>query len=466
MATPKTANELATEAGVLASSFEYVNYMNHVYAPIDYETGAYDPVPPVERKAWRPLSVQDLQYRAQDQFDTLFKNPKETDDFYYKVLQVSQRVPQAMPDSLLIKTKDGLRVLTVDGTLAEPTGAFIPNLIETPLNEDPEMKRELMEVLLQWLEAESEVISLLRHMATALAPSWSSGKYVLAIGSGSNGKSLCIDMLVKLLGKHNCSSVTRQHIAADSPVQLDLNGKLLNYVMDGEATFVKDSGREKSLITGEDIGVRRLYTSTHVKVQTNALFIEGLNLEPKTSDKSAALQRRLVRFHFPNRFPADPMFAEKMMSEPMLGAFLSLLLDHFVKKNEVAVMLAPTQRSRELQLEHMEENSLALQYVLYVDDTDPLGADALIGTSMDDLCSGFTSWRLKMNDLTSWDAIGIQRLFRHVVNTELRSIRLGAGRGAPVRKKRYITALSQETTELLSMQREEADDSTTTVVED
>lgn len=454
MASLKTARQLADDADIMARSYEFVNYMGFIYAPVDYETGVHDPIPSSDRMAWVPLSQQDLEHRAQDQFDTMFATPKELADFYYKVLQVSRRVPQVMPDKLLVKTTKGLRALTADGTLVEPTGEFVPNLLSPVLNEDEAMKQELFDVMVQWLDAPAEAVSLLRHMATALAPSWSSGKYVLAIGSGSNGKSLCIDMLVKLLGGHNCSSVTRQHIAADSPVQLDLNGKLLNYVMDGEATFVKDSGREKSLITGEDISVRRLYASTNTKVQTNALFIEGLNLEPRTSDKSAALQRRLVRFHFPNRFPADPMFAEKMTSEPMLGAFLSLLLDHFVRKNEVAVMLAPTQRSRELQLEHMEENSLALQYVLHVDDTDPLGADVLIGMSMDDLCAGFTSWRFKMNDMTAWDSVGIQRLFRPVVTTKRTSVRANK----QVRSKRIITGFTQETTELLAMQKEEAYD--------
>jgi len=463
MATLKTSKQLADEAQTLASSFEYVRYRDVVYTPVDYETGADDPIPAPERKAWVPLSLKDMQLKALRQFDTMFSDPRELGNFYYRVWQMSELTSDDSPSQLLIKTVQGLRVMNFDGTLAKPDGMFIPNMLKPLLNEDKAAKEELLQIVTEWVGgSETEASSLLRHLATALSPHWSAGKYVLLIGGGRNGKSVLMQMLSSLFGKHNCSNVTRQEISEASQTLFDLNGSLLNVVYDGPETFLKDSGREKSLITGEEVWLRKLYQSTGTMVQTNALFIEGLNNEPRSKDKSSALQARLVRFWFPNRYVDDPTFLKRMLSEPVLGAFLSLLLDHFVQEHETSVMLAPTQRSRELQLEHMEENSLAMQFIMHVDDTDPFGADSLIGMSMEDLCAAFTAWRLSANDLTAWDPHSIQRMFRPVIDTERRSTRIN---GQP-RKKRFVTKFSQDAVNLLAMQKEEEDAGIAAMVED
>lgn len=461
MAQLKTQLELANEAQTLATSFEYVRYRKMIYAPVDYETGESDVIPPVERKAWVPVTVDELGDRAQFQFDTLFRDARERENFYFKALQLSQRVPEDSPIKLLIKTKEGLRVLEADGSLSEPTGEFIPNMLLPTLNTDPLDVEEMRNIVLDWVGGEEEELtSLLRHLATSLSPGWSAGKYILLIGAGRNGKSVLMTMLSNLFGKNNCSNVTRQEISDASPTMFDLNNKLVNIVFDGAETFLKDSGREKSLITGEEVWLRKLYQNNGSMVQTNALFIEGLNNEPKSKDKSSALQARLVRFWFPRKYADDLVFWKQMMSERWLGALLALLLEHVVLEEEVHRMLTPTQRSRELQLEHMEENSLALQYVMHVDNTDPLGAESLIDMRFDDVFNGFCSWRLQANDLTAWDFHTVLRMFRPVLDTERRSERVN---GMP-RKIRFVARFSLDTESLLAMQKEEED--ATAVVDD
>ena len=42
-------------------------------------------------------------------------------------------------------------------------------------------------------------------------------------------------------------------------------------VFDGQATYLKDSGTEKSLVAGETVAIRKLYESTPVLVQTTIL---------------------------------------------------------------------------------------------------------------------------------------------------------------------------------------------------
>jgi phage/plasmid-associated DNA primase len=460
MATTKTESQLVVESETLALSFEYVHFNGVLYAPVDYETGEDAVLPSDDRKSWRPMDTRRIQLKARAQFDTLFGKDDQLKNFIYKVKQAAIQVEE-MPESLLVKTSTGLKVLKGDGKLHDPDGSFVPNTLAPVLNENKADKEELLAIITDWLGGEEEeAISLLRHLSTALAPHWSAGKYILLIGNGRNGKSVLTSMMQELFSTDNCSSITRQMIGESNPAMHMLNGKLLNLVFDGPATWIKDSGNEKSLITGEPVLLRKLYDNDGTVVRTNALFIESLNKEPKSSDKSSALQERLVRFWLPNRYPDNLGFLAKMKSERMLGALLSLLIDHYVLKDEVAVMLAPTKRAMELKLEHMEDNSLALQFLLHVDQTDPFGAESVFDMTFDEVVSKFASWRISLGDLSVWDKNAVLDEFRPICFTDRKSQRVN---GKP-RHVRYITAFTKETRDLLDNMREDAH--ATAVVDD
>jgi hypothetical protein len=461
MATLKTPSTLAIEAATLATSFEYVLYHGMLYAPVDFIDGDTGVIPPPERKTWLPLSDQMLMVKARDQFQTMFKDQGQFRSFQYMVEQEAQVINSSRP-WLLIKTVDTLQVLRQDGKRYDPDGEFLPNTIYWPLNDNPDDKAALLQTITGWVGGDAEIAtSLLRHLATTLAPHWSAGKYVLLIGAGRNGKSLLMTMLTKLFGSHNCSGITRQQISDADKALFDLNGKLLNVVFDGPADFVKDSGREKSLITGESIAVRKLYANAATDVQTNALFIEGLNQEPRSRDKSSALQARLVRFLFPNRYDDDPSFWNHMCSEQTLGALLSLLLDHYVLQSEVAVMLAPTQASKAAQMEHSVDNSLALQFLIHLDETETLPVeDFILGLEFTALAQQFQQWRKSFGDTTPWDTQSLLNLFRPVLTTERKSLRIN---GVP-RKARVVAELTHESKLIIQSLREDAH--ATAVVDD
>lgn len=435
----KTKKELGQEAHKLAGSFNLVRYRNTAYIPVDYETKDRNAPSPPERTMWLPLTRDDIRRMAAAQFDTLFSSEADLSSFEFMVAQNSHWVEE-MATTLLVRTEDGLRELKGQGVLEEPTGRFIPNTLTPMLVHDEKEKDRVFATIAEWVDSEEEAHSLLHHLATVLAPGWSAVKYVLLLGEGRNGKSLLLKMLRAVLGDENVSGVTRQQISEQSPVVTELNGKLLNLVFDGQAQYVKDSGMEKSLVAGEPAKIRKLYESSATTVQTNALFVEGLNKEPKSSDKSTALQKRLVRYQFPNVYPLDLGFEKLMLSAKSLSAFLSLLLDHYVDESEVAVKLAPSSRAMELQLEHMYSNSLALQFVKHLEENDTLGVDSILGSSITDLAQRFQSWRLQENDLSTWAEPDVLSLFQPIVNTERRSARVN---GQP-RKVRVVTTLKPE----------------------
>lgn len=435
----KTKLQLSKDAHALAVGNELVRYRSTTYIPADFETRDTSMVPDPKRTIWLPLSRTGIRRIAADRFDTLFASDGELASFDFMVAQ-NARTSEVDASELLVMSSEGLRLLTGAGQLEEPSGAFVPNTVHPMLNENAKDKARVFKVISEWLNSDEEAESLLRHLATSLAPGWSAVKYVLLIGGGRNGKSLLLKMMLGMLGMENVSTVTRLQMAEQNPVVTELNGKLLNLVFDGRSDYLKDSGTEKSLIAGELVPIRKLYESTPTIVQTNALFVEGLNAEPKSKDKSDALQKRLVRFQFPNVYAEDKRFEKLMLSEASLGAFLSLLLDRYVVEDEIAEQLALTSKARDLQLEHMYVNSLALQYLKHVVETDPVGINAVIGHSLNELAQSFSSWRIQENDLSVWAEPDILAQFAPLLDTERRSERTATG----PRKIRVVVSLQDE----------------------
>lgn len=451
----KSKATLAGEAFKMAQSFNFVRYRDVTYIPADYETqDVMDPVPP-ERTMWLPINQSYIRRLAAAQFSTLFGSDSELRSFDFMVSQNSTHV-DAMATTLLVRTPGGLRLLGEDGVLVEPTGYFIPNTLTPMLNEDVAVKDKVFSVIAEWVDSEEEAHSLLYHLATSLAPGWTAVKYVLLLGEGRNGKSLLLKMMQKMFGPHNCSHVTRQDMTEGTTAVIELNGKLLNIVFDGQKSYLKDSGREKSLIAGEPVPIKKLYESAPVMVQSNALFIEGLQEEPKSTDKSTALQKRLVRFLFPNIYSQDHKFEREMLKEENLGAFLSLLLDHYVQEDDVAEKLAPTQKAMELQLEHMYVNSIALQFLKWLEENDATGVAGMLGSPLHDIVPKFQSWRIKENDLGTWAEPDVLALFAPLVATERKSIRIA---GEP-RKVRVATALKAEARAFIESLKGHEDDGT------
>jgi phage/plasmid-associated DNA primase len=450
----KPRAKLATEANTLSSAAQLVRYRSTTYIPADFETLDVSVPPAPERTIWLPLTRPGLRALAGDMFSTLFATDSELASFDYMVAQTATYQPDAM-SSLLIRTEEGLMELNDEGVLSPATGEFRPNALRPMLNVDQADKDRVFAVISGWLDSDQEAESLLSHLATSLAPGWSAVKYILLLGDGRNGKSLMLKMLASLFGPENVANVTRQSIAEQNPVVTELNGKLLNIVYDGRAEYLKDSGTEKSLIAGEPVPIRKLYESTSTTVQTNALFLEGLQKEPKSHDKSSALQKRLVRFQFPNVYPLNHRFERHMLTEETLGAFLSLLVDRYVTEDTIAARLMPTTRSLELQLESMFTNSIGLQFLKHMEETDAFGARGLLGSPMSELVAKFQSWRLKENDLGTWAEPDVMGLFGPLLTTERKSAR--DLHGQP-RKIRVITSYKAEAAAFIESLKGETDD--------
>lgn len=448
----KGKQELARAAQSLASSFELVLHDATTFIPAHWETEAPTPIPEPEDKIWLPLSRRQKQQLGNEVNNILFATDSEMSSFDYMLRQFATEETEPVR-SIFVRTPDGLRVLNELGELVTPTGTFLPNFIKPMLNPDDIAKKEVFGVITEWLDSEEEAHSLLTHLATALAPGWSAVKYILLMGDGRNGKGVLLNMLVGLFGQENVSGVTRQAMAEQKPTCVELNNKLLNVIFDGQMDYIKDSGLEKTLIAGEPGYIRMLYESSTTKVQTTGLFIEALNKEPKSRDKSSALQKRLVRFHFPNVYALDHGFYKKMTSEPMLGAFLALLIDHYVTEDEVATKLAPTKAAMSMQVDQMWANSPMYQYLAHLVGVDPTMRAKLLGFNTDALISAFMAWRIA-EGYDAYSSADVLNMLKDAFDLGWKSARVNG----KVTKVRTIKGLKPETQALLEQLEEGTDD--------
>ena len=460
MLTTRNKGQLTQLANDMAAGFDIVLYNHVLYLPVHFDSlEPIDPMTPQEERVWVQLSMPHLLRMANDTSKVMFYGEGEKAAFYGMVEQAAKR--ETAEPGYVLMIKDGKLVeLRPDGKLHDRSPGFCPHVVTTPVNDDAKAKAEVLATIVEWLGgSEEDAESLLFHLATALATNWSAVKYVLLIGEGRNGKSLLLKMLIALLGEHSVSYVTRQDMAASKSTALDLQGRLANVVFDGSASYLKDSGPEKSLIAGETTPIRRLYSSLVTPVRTNGLFIEGLNREPKTGDKSSALQKRLVRFQFPNVYELDYVFEQRMLSEELLGAFLSLLLDHYVQHHEAHTKLRPTTASTLLQLEQEHSNSLQFQFIHWFDEDDMVGAQSLIGMALPDVAEKFKTWRLtEANDISSWGSRDVEQMLLPLFTTERKSKRSGG----KVRKVRIITGFKQDLVQFIDyLHGEEATDADT-----
>ncbi|QNN98051.1 DNA primase [Microbacterium phage Fede] len=367
MPSLRTKQELARIAQSFALMADLVKYRGHLYMPVHFMSAMpAHKVDDIQKNqvVWKPLSTEEIVAIGNTMSSILFATDGEVRSY---ILMLKQFATPAMESNrLLVRMGDThVEMLQPDGSFAPADGEFVPNYLDVPYVPDGELTKQLYATVIEWVGGEENAKSLLHHLATILQPGWSAARYVLLLGSGRNGKSTLLKMLLALFGEDNISGITRQDMAGRRPIISELNGKLANIVLDGPKEFLKDSSTEKTLVVGERLKIEMKYENSAFTVQTNALFIEGLQQEPKVSDKSSALQARLVRFKFPNKYPLNLGFEAQMLRPEMLAAMLDLLIRHWVMKDEIAAKLSVTADSMDLQMQAVWTSSPILRFLEY-----------------------------------------------------------------------------------------------------
>lgn len=146
-------------------------------------------------------------------------------------------------------------------------------------------------------------------------------------GSGSNGKSVLIQLMRELVGPENCSAVGMNNITKETG-RYALVNKLFNVTDETPTDAFLASSDFKSIVSGDTVEIRKLYANPMTwKATTKLMF--ACNELPYTNDFSHGLYRRLIIVPFKNVFSdekgnLDPHILDKLLVER--GAILNKLL--------------------------------------------------------------------------------------------------------------------------------------------
>jgi len=175
-----------------------------------------------------------------------------------------------------------------------------------------------------------EDISIIQEMVGyCLWKRYDIDKAILLVGDGANGKSTLLELIIKLLGKQNVSSIALQDLENNRFAKAELYGKLANIYADLPDKALTHTGIFKMLTGGDLISAERKFKG-HIKFVNHAKLIFSCNKVPEVKDDTNAFYRRWIIINFPNKFEgknADPHVLEKISTPDELSGFLNWALD-------------------------------------------------------------------------------------------------------------------------------------------
>lgn len=180
----------------------------------------------------------------------------------------------------------------------------------------PRFRQFLVEIFAGDKDADDKACVLLEAVGYTLIPSCHLEKFFMLIGSGANGKSVVLSVLVELLGRAHVSAVQPSKFE-NSFQRAHLHGKLANIITEiAEGAEIADA-QLKSLVSGE------MTTAEHkhkppFDFTPYAKHWFGTNHLPHTRDFSDALFRRSIILSFNNKFEGanrDVHLIDKLRAE-------------------------------------------------------------------------------------------------------------------------------------------------------
>lgn len=252
-----------------------------------------------------------LQYRYRDQFSsrTISKVKHST----YINREKNEEIDNLINCSnCLIDISDSQNIEIKEHNPRQPIITQIPAEFD-PTATCPKFEQFLDDIV-ENFEDRMKIQEMFGH---ALMPNYKYQKAFLLYGEGSNGKSVLLNTLRKLLGKENTSSV-ELHELDERYKASDLHGKLANICSDISSDSLQQTDQFKKLTGDDELTVRKIYEGTF-SFQNYASLIFSGNEIPRTSDKTDAFYRRWVIIKFPYKFTDDPNDGHKMRNENIIA---------------------------------------------------------------------------------------------------------------------------------------------------
>jgi putative DNA primase/helicase len=223
--------------------------------------------------------------------------------------------------------KDWHKIACKNGILNLVTGQVEPpnksdiNTIYIPYeyNDDPEYSPRIDQFMKEIVNGDPLKMQFLYQIAGyCLLKKNLFEKFFIFKGEGGTGKSTFMNLLHKMVGGDiNCSHIGLAEFDKDYYLSTMVS-KLLNIdddVVDGK--ILENTGRFKSIISGNIISVRQIYREV-MSFSPYATCMFSCNRLPRIMDNTSGLYRRMILIELNNKVAKpDPLFMNKVTEQDM-----------------------------------------------------------------------------------------------------------------------------------------------------
>lgn len=232
------------------------------------------------------------------------------------------------------------RLVVRNGILDVKTGTLYPHTykevhtVSIDVEYDPSVK--ITEQFKKYLDSTFEGVAweievLQEIFGYCLYKGYFIEKYFFFNGDGNNGKSVCVNLLTRLLGKENITAMSLHDICSpkDQFSLISLYGKLANVCGETGDDKIKNMNNLKKA-TGRDLIRSRELQHGWVEFYNHAKNIFLVNNPPVIEDGSKGARRRLEILDFPNFFDgetADKQLETKLMTDESLTGVLNWAIE-------------------------------------------------------------------------------------------------------------------------------------------
>ena len=217
----------------------------------------------------------------------------------------------------------------------------------------------------------------MKHLATNLLGGNTAQKFHILTGSGSNGKSMIMNLLSKALGDYSCTvpislfTQKRKSSGSAAPEVARLKGRRFVTMQEPDESIALNTGIMKEITSGEKMYARDLFKSG-CEFEVQAKFHLACNDKPKINTTDGGTWRRLVVINFtskfvptpvgPNEFPLDESIQFKVNSVEWATPFLSYMV-HILKQGKGLRKLPAPAKVMEYTSEYRNENDGIAKFI-------------------------------------------------------------------------------------------------------
>jgi len=263
-------------------------------------------------KCYEQLSVESLNRLCQKElgkFRHLFKNAALTEFIHYVIGDALVESDKARNDQVNYLTlQNGLYDLKEGKLIDHNPNIFTTNLLPYDYDSNASCPKFIKFLQENFLHDQEKIDFIQEAVGYAFHQALPTPAIFFLLGEGSNGKSVFINTLTKLVGEKNTSNVSFNKLCEEYYI-LQLFHKMIN--ISAETPQVKKANTDiiKAVVAGDWVTGREPYKQP-MKFRPYAKHYLSMNTAPNITDTSHGMWRRIMVIEFPRTITEDEMDRE------------------------------------------------------------------------------------------------------------------------------------------------------------